>query len=94
MPHPILCCGTQRAERGRRGHGRGLEARTGSAEWRETGGTRDGLTAGPGVLAGVWRRALRAASVVGRAGQPWILLNADRAGYTKRAGRVSLMLVL
>jgi len=42
----ILYCAVERNEpnelRGRRGHGRGLEARTGSAEWRETGGTRDG----------------------------------------------------
>ena len=52
MPHPILlrrsilCCGTQRAERGRRGHGRGLGV------W--SGGRPEGrVTAGPGVLAGV-----------------------------------------
>ena len=81
-------------------------ARTGSAEWRESGGTRvthwrDGAGRGPGawpVAPCPWAANAKWRGVVGRvvarAGQPWILLNADRVSYTKRAGRVSLLLVL
>ena len=58
--------------------------------------THPGVT-GPGVAGGAvpvgrkWRGVV--GRVVARAGQPWILLNADRVSYTKRAGRVSLILV-
>ena len=94
----ILYCAVERNEPNEAGADMGADRECGVAGVR-----RDARDAPwrDGAGRGRWRRARGGRKwrgvvgrVVARAGQPWILLNADRVSYTKRAGRVSLMLVL
>ena len=92
-PHPVLCCGTQRAERGRRGHGRGPGVRCVPQVCGVAGRPEGRAWPVAPCRVPVGRKWRGVGHRAARAGQPWILLNADRADYTATRGWVSLLLV-